>query len=207
MSSEVDNETFQVVEHSLEHDHLQIGGVKVPFLVSRGRVFFDQLAAFTVLGQLRLPLMNDWDLCDKILLEQGLSQKDAFFRQTRTSGMLSSNTNGGENCRSSVEKKRPPSHITHQSHITFKAIRVLTEHGLVTDASRKKALLALFEHLQSEIDRVFQCRKDIIEKIQECMNVSHSAYASSFTQGKLDFIHNIQKYMFQNVFSHHVSQN
>ena len=142
----------------------------MPFLVSRGRVFFDQLAAFTVLGQLRLPLMNDWDLCDKILLEQGLSQKDAFFRQTRTSGMLSSNSTLEGN---TIEKKRPPSHITHQSHITFKAIRVLTEHGLVTDVTRKNALVALFKHLQNEIDRVFQCRKDIIEQIQASMNVSY----------------------------------
>ena len=179
-----DNKTREMVGHSLEHDHLQIGGVKVPFLVSRGRVFFDQLAAFTVLGQLRLPLMNDWELCDKILLEQGLSQKDAFFRQTRTSGMLSAINSGGEGG-TSIEKKRPPSHITHQSHITFKAIRVLAEHGLVKDVCRKKALLALFEHLQTEIDRVFQCRKEIIEKIQECMNVSHSAYASSFAQGNI----------------------
>ena len=183
--STIDNDLREGVEHSLEHDHLQIGSVKVPFLVSRGRVFFDQLAAFTVLGQLRLPLMNDWELCDKILLEQGLSQKDAFFRQTRTSGMLSVNSSGGDSSTNGGlnERKRPPSHITHQSHITFKAIRVLTEHGLVTDASRKKSLVALFGHLQNEIDRVFQCRKNIIEKIQECMNVSHSSYASSFTQG------------------------
>ena len=184
--SAADNSTRTGVEHSLEHDHLQIGSVKVPFLVSRGRVFFDQLAAFTVLGQLRLPLMNDWELCDKILLEQGLSQKDAFFRQTRTSGMLSANSSGVDNTSSggNTERKRPPSHITHQSHITFRAIRVLTEHGLVTEASRKKSLLALFSHLQNEIDRVFQCRKNIIERIQECMNVSHSAYASSFASGK-----------------------
>ena len=186
-NSSLDAEGRTCVEHSLEHDHLQIGSVKVPFLVSRGRVFFDQLAAFTVLGQLRLPLMNDWELCDKILLEQGLSQKDAFFRQTRTSGMLSANSSAGDNNSSGVatDRKRPPSHITHQSHITFKAIRVLTEHGLVTDSSRKKSLLALFGHLQNEIDRVFQCRKNIIERIQECMNVSHSGYASSFTPGLL----------------------
>ena len=184
-NSSLDTEGRICVEHSLEHDHLQIGSVKVPFLVSRGRVFFDQLAAFTVLGQLRLPLMNDWELCDRILLEQGLSQKDAFFRQTRTSGMLSANSSAGDNNSSggTTDRKRPPSHITHQSHITFKAIRVLTEHGLVADSSRKKSLLALFGHLQNEIDRVFQCRKNIIEKIQECMNVSHSGYASSFTPG------------------------
>ena len=109
-----------------------------------------------------------------------LNQKDAFFRQTRTSGMLSANASVDG---STGEKKRPPSHITHQSHITFRAIRVLTEHGLVKDASRKKSLLALFEHLQNEIERVFQCRKDIIERIQECMNVSHSSYVSSFAQG------------------------
>ena len=181
VSSGVNSLSSDVIEHSLEHDHLQIGSVKVPFLVSRGRVFFDQLAAFTVLGQLRLPLMNDWELCDKILLEQGLNQKDAFFRQTRTSGMLSANaTLEGSTM---GEKKRPPSHITHQSHITFRAIRVLTEHGLVKDTSRRKSLLALFEHLQNEIERVFQCRKDIIERIQECMNVSHSSYVSSFAKG------------------------
>ena len=181
----MDTEARTGVEHSLEHDHLQIGSVKVPFLVSRGRVFFDQLAASTVLGQLRLPLMNDWELCDRILLEQGLSQKDAFFRQTRTSGMLSANSSAGDNNSSGVatDRKRPPSHITHQSHITFKAIRVLSEHGLVTDSSRKKSLLALFGHLQNEIDRVLQCRKNIIERIQECMNVSHSGHASSFTPG------------------------
>ena len=184
-NSSLDTEAKAGVEHSLEHDHLQIGSVKVPFLVSRGRVFFDQLAAFTVLGQLRLPLMNDWELCDRILLEQGLSQKDAFFRQTRTSGMLSANSSAGDNnsIGGTTDRKRPPSHITHQSHITFKAIRVLTEHGLVTDSSRKKSLLALFGHLQNEIDRVFQCRKSIIERIQECMNVSHSGYASSFNSG------------------------
>ena len=173
--------TTDVVAHSLEHDHMQIGSVKVPFLVSRGRVFFDQLAAFTLLGQLRLPLMNDWEQCDRILMEQGLNQKDAFFRQTRTSGMLSSRFVADGD---SAEKKRPPSHITHQSHITFKAIKVLTEHGLVKDASRKKALVAVFEHLQNEIEKVFQCRKEVIEKIQECMNMSHSSYASSLTQGK-----------------------
>ena len=160
----------ETLEHSLEHDHLQIGNVKVPFLVARGRVFFDLLAAFTVLGQLRLPLMNDWNLCDKILLEQGLSQKDAFFRQTRASGLLASSASEGTS-----EKKRSPSHITHQSHITFKAIRVLTENGLVTDVKRKNALVALFEHLQNEIDKVFDLRKDVIEQIQSSMNVSYHA--------------------------------
>ena len=127
--------------------------------------------------------MNDWELCDKILLEQGLSQKDAFFRQTRTSGMLSANSSGVDNTSSggNVERKRPPSHITHQSHITFRAIRVLTEHGLVTESSRKKSLLALFSHLQNEIDRVFQCRKNIIEKIQECM-VEATSFEESTTE-------------------------
>ena len=171
-STETDFKTNEGIPHSLEHDHLLIGNVKVPFLVSKGRVFFDQLAAFTVLGQLRLPLMNDWDLCDKILSEQGLSQKDAFFRQTRTgSGMPSSNYSIAGNA---VEKKRPPSHITHQSHITFKAIRVLTEHGLVKDVTRKNALVELFKHLQNEINKVFQCRKEIIEQIQASMNISYN---------------------------------
>ena len=41
---------------ALQKDCIELAGIKVPFLVSNGRVFLDMLAAFTVLGQLRLPL-------------------------------------------------------------------------------------------------------------------------------------------------------
>ena len=88
---------------TLQQDCIDLAGVKVPFLVSNGRVFLDMLASFTVLGQLRLPLKNEWEAIDRVLMEQGLTQKDAFrWRHT---------------IKVTDEKRKTK---TQQSHITFK---------------------------------------------------------------------------------------
>ena len=80
--------------------------------MSNGRVFLDMLASFTVLGQLRLPLKNEWETIDRVLMEQGLMQKDAFrWRHT---------------IKVTDEKRKTK---TQQSHITFK-VRAGTQNLL-----------------------------------------------------------------------------
>ena len=136
-------------KQTLEQDCVKLAGVNVPFLISNGKIFFDLLASFTILGQLRLPLKNDWEKIDQILLERGFVQKDAFRWRHSTKPRKG-------------ERKSP----SHESHITFKAVKVLAESELVEDEARRKVILPMFQHLEEEISKIYKVRKDLIEVMQ-----------------------------------------
>ena len=55
---------------------------------------------------------------------------------------------------------------SQRSHITFRAVKVLAENGLVEDGGRKRMLGQLFSHLEAEINRVSNTKQTLLEKIE-----------------------------------------
>lgn len=160
-------------DYSLERDRIRMLDVDVPFLVSEGCVYLDLLASFALLGQLRLPLTNEWEAVDKVLLNKGLSQKDAFRRRNKsTVKQPAAPAAAVEGCQrpasaagSGADNGRKGTSM-RQSHISLRAVKVLAQSDLVENDARKRALIALFEHVQGEIDRVHARRDQLVGRIK-----------------------------------------
>lgn len=116
---------------SLEKDHLKIMGLEVGFIVSRGRLFFEKLGAFTVLGELNLAMRNKWQEVDLLLQEGGLKPKDAFRR-----------------CHKKTNKEMK-AYYSHRSHVSFKAMIMLLKNGFVKNQVNvfKTFLLCILIHI------------------------------------------------------------
>ncbi len=134
---------------SIEKDHITVSGVDIPFLVSKGRVFFDILGSFSILGELKLAMRNRWEKVDTILQANGLSQREAFRR-----------------CPKSTVGRTTKAFSSHRSHISLRALLVLVANGLVNDEERKIALEKLFVHIAKEVDSIGEKKQRLYDELQ-----------------------------------------
>ena len=112
----------------------------VAFIVVRGTVFLDILGAFTIMGELGLPMRNKWKGVDALLQENGITHREAFRRYHKWTW-------------------------TQRSHISLHAILVLTQQGLVKNKARRDALLRLFEHIEKEIDLLEERKQILLDEV------------------------------------------
>ena len=134
----------------LEKDHMKIAGMDISFIVSRGNVYFDILGSFTIMGELKIAMCHRWETVDRILDEAHFRRKDAFRRCHK--GTL------GLGKGKSINSQR--------SHILLKALRVLSENGLVSDPERKAMLVRLFDHLEEQIRELEQKKRNLSAELQ-----------------------------------------
>ena len=55
---------------------------------------------------------------------------------------------------------------SQRSHITFRAVKVLAENGLVEDGGRKRMLAQLFSHLELEISKVVNTKQTLLDQME-----------------------------------------
>ena len=143
------NDSPKKASEQLQKDHIKVGGVEVAFLVSRSRVFFDILGAFTMLGELNLAMRNRWQQVDILLQNAGLGTKDAFRR-----------------CHKSPDAKAK-AYYSHRSHISLSGLAALVANGFVKrNRQREATLLKLFKHLESEVEAVIKRTKNLCEQLE-----------------------------------------
>ena len=146
----------------LEKDHLSILGVDVTFVVSKGKVFFEILGAFSLLGELKLAMRHRWETVDTVLEEHGLFQREAFRRVHKKA-----NTAGAQNSSS------------QRSHISLKAMLCLIENGVVKGDDRKKILLNVLGHLEKEVCAIGERKQRLYDELQYTVDM-----VNGFTRGK-----------------------
>jgi hypothetical protein len=133
-----------------EKDFLKIAGVTIPFAVSHGRVYFDLLAAFTIMGQLQVALKNDWREIDVLLENQGFDLKMAFRI----------------NSHHSLDTSKRSSWKSQRSAIMYEALKALVLSNAVPNGQRKERLMAILDHLDADMMGMSKAREDLIFKVQ-----------------------------------------
>ena len=146
-------EAFEEVEVSrvrrdLEKDHVSLLGVDVGFLISGGggRVYLDIMAAFTLLGELRMAMPNKWEAVDALLQSAGVRHKEAFRR-----------------CHKRLSKGAAAS---PRSHISLSAVRVLAEQGLVRCPKRRSEVVGLLRHVEDTVAAVGESKDRLLTELQ-----------------------------------------
>lgn len=118
----------------------------VPFIVKGSKVYFDLLAAFSLMGQLQLAMKNDWKEIDTLLQEQGFDLRVAF--------------------RINISERSYMTWKSQRSAITYDALKALVHSEIVPEGQRKDRLIAILEHLDTDMMGITRAREDLVNKIQ-----------------------------------------
>ena len=129
-----------------DQDFIKIAGVTVPFIVKGSKVYFDLLAAFSLMGQLQLAMKNDWKEIDTLLQEQGFDLRVAF--------------------RINISERSYMTWKSQRSAITYDALKALVHSEIVPEGQRKDRLIAILEHLDTDMMGITRAREDLVNKIQ-----------------------------------------
>lgn len=122
---------------------LKVFGMKIPFSINDGVVFFNIVEAFTLLDEVGIVLRNEWSRVDTILQRHHLARNKSFcFKAIR----------GAEE---SVRTK-----------VSLHALLVLTTSGLVSNPERRDVLGSLFRRLIKEVSLVECKRNELLRALE-----------------------------------------
>ena len=133
-----------------EKDYIKIAGMTVPFLVKGSKVYFDILAAFALIGQLQIAMKNDWKEIDAMLRKQGFDLRAAFRINV-----------SGSSYRSAYMTWK-----SQRSAIAYEALKALVHSHILPEGQRKDRLVAILEHLDTDMMGITRAREDLVAKIQ-----------------------------------------
>ncbi len=140
---------------TLEKDHIRVAGVDIAFVVSKGKVFFDIMGAFSALGELRIAMRGRWEPVDSILQRAGVSPKEAFRR-----------------CHKSTAG-RPKAFSGQRSHVSLQALLAIVNaprdeipSNFLQDDNRRQSFSRLFSYLKKEAEAVEEKKRALHKGLQ-----------------------------------------